>query len=559
MTLITSLYEWFFVRIPKKFSVPFILTLVSFNAFIYTEVMTVVDKRFLMVVSTLFKPNPPAQLLGSFIHYAALLVASVVIIFGGFVLSYLVALFFFWLLASRRLLRKIQIHKPHIPAKARQVQQSGPLAKYNSIGIILAGGGAKGAYQAGAMKAIYEFLEEQKSHHKVKMIAGTSIGSWNALFWLAHLVTNPSGGMGLLEQWWTNVGVEDIVAPIPYWPFRQNYLLSNKPWQQTFGRLFVENEEAHEQLKYYIDHPDAEDAMRFYFTRTNVAMGKLRFVTNVEKFKVAGDDYLLGTSLSEIEKCCDRATSVEHIRESVFSSMDLPPLFPYLTVDETCYEDGGVVDNLPIRFGTDVEECDLLFVLPLNASFAEEPNPRSILKRLIRVMNVRQGVLERNAFKRVYRRNELMKLRSEIVTLSNQVTKSEHDEQLFQQIDQHLKNIDADSGPQFKRIQALLNDRLNNFTLGRNEMSDDQTNSHSTKKLIERKHPRVQVFAICPSGKLEIGTNEFWKTREAGKAFRRMYRATRQELRGFDFRADVDRISILRVTPFGEIDPSDDL
>src|SRR6266511_2541626 len=66
----------------------------------------------------------------------------------------------------------------------RPVQESpGPgtrLDDVERIGIILAGGGAKGAYQAGAMKAIYEFLEHHNALHKVKMIAGTSIGSWNA-------------------------------------------------------------------------------------------------------------------------------------------------------------------------------------------------------------------------------------------------------------------------------------------------------------------------------------------------------------------------------------------
>jgi hypothetical protein len=216
-------------------------------------------------------------------------------------------------------------------------------------------------------------------------------------------------------------------------------------------------------------------------------------------------------------------------------------------------------DNLPIRFGTDVEECDLLFVLPLNASFAEEPNPRSILKRLIRVMNVRQGVLERNAFKRVYRRNELMKLRSELVTLSNQVKKVKHYEELIDQINEHLKNIGADTGPELEGIQALLKDRLHSASLEGNGISNDHANSKSIRKLINRKHERVQVFAICPSDKLEIGTNEFWKTREAGRAFRRMYRITREELEYFDFRADPDRISIIHVSPFGEIQRTDDL
>ena len=57
--------------------------------------------------------------------------------------------------------------------------------RYDSIGIILAGGGAKGAYQAGALKAIHDFLSRHNAHDKVRMIAGTSIGSWNAVFWLA--------------------------------------------------------------------------------------------------------------------------------------------------------------------------------------------------------------------------------------------------------------------------------------------------------------------------------------------------------------------------------------
>jgi hypothetical protein len=57
------------------------------------------------------------------------------------------------------------------------------------------------------------------------------------------------------------------------------------------------------------------------------------------------------------------------------------------------------VDNLPIQFGTDAEQCDLLFILPLNPAFAQEVNRTSIIKR---VMDVRQGVLERNSFKMVY-------------------------------------------------------------------------------------------------------------------------------------------------------------
>jgi len=67
------------------------------------------------------------------------------------------------------------------------------LASVNSIGIVLAGGGAKGAFQAGAMKAIYQFLAEGNALDKVTAISATSIGSWNALFWLANLIKSKDG------------------------------------------------------------------------------------------------------------------------------------------------------------------------------------------------------------------------------------------------------------------------------------------------------------------------------------------------------------------------------
>jgi patatin-like phospholipase len=73
------------------------------------------------------------------------------------------------------------------------------------IGIILAGGGAKGAYQAGALKAIHEFLSDYNALHKVKMIAGTSIGAWNAMFWLGGMIDTTDRKQPSLENWWKNL------------------------------------------------------------------------------------------------------------------------------------------------------------------------------------------------------------------------------------------------------------------------------------------------------------------------------------------------------------------
>ncbi|MCB0287727.1 MAG: patatin-like phospholipase family protein, partial [Calditrichaeota bacterium] len=92
----------------------------------------------------------------------------------------------------------MDVHDPAQPTPGKSTVLQEFVEKYGiqdlRIGIINAGGGAKGAYQAGALKAIYEFLEENNALDKVKMIAGTSIGSWNSMFWLAGLVKPPATG-----------------------------------------------------------------------------------------------------------------------------------------------------------------------------------------------------------------------------------------------------------------------------------------------------------------------------------------------------------------------------
>ena len=65
----------------------------------------------------------------------------------------------------------------------------------------------------------------------------------------------------------------------------------------------------------------------------------------------------------------------------------------------------------------------------------------------------------------------------------------------------------------------------------------------------------VQVFSICPAPELEIGTAEFWKTKEAGRAFRLMYNTTQDELQQF-FNVDTpapDWIRMARVSPEGGV------
>jgi predicted acylesterase/phospholipase RssA len=181
--------------------------------------------------------------------------------------------------------------------------------------------------------------------------------------------------------------------------------------------------------------------------------------------------------------------------------MDLPPLFPYAQVKTDMieeFEDGGVIDNLPVIFGTQVEQCDLLFILPLNATFAERVDRRSIAKRLFRVIDVRQGVLEQNSLKMMYLYNELAEARKEL------------------------------------QKYAVNNPALSSLM---------------TRKAAET----VSTFVICPGGALDIGTAEFWKTREAGTAFDLLYAQTKAELvQNFHMLARPEKVQMVVIGPNSE-------
>jgi predicted acylesterase/phospholipase RssA len=270
------------------------------------------------------------------------------------------------------------------------------------IGIVLSGGGARGVYQAGALLALHEFLEREGALPFVRAVAATSIGAWNAMFWL----TGQMEGAGL-GSWWRTAEPARLVEPAHWAPGLRNYVLRNRAWRRSFEPLFGSR----------LDSILAGGPPWFYFTRTNVDRARVEVATNRDPsyryYRVApsGHGYAPVAPIVDPELGRYRVTTAESLREAVFTSMDIPPLFPRVHgPGGVAYEDGGVLDNLPIRYTTRFEGCNLLFVFPLHASFERAHSEGSILRRLGRVMEVRQGALERGALRDMSLYNELIAL-----------------------------------------------------------------------------------------------------------------------------------------------------
>jgi predicted acylesterase/phospholipase RssA len=518
MKIVQLIYAWV-RRLPWKFTVPFALLLVLwlfFVALLFDRygVSQITDLLFSLFGYKLPSLKEPAS---GFVYPKLLIrlivdsLVSLAIVAIAVITSYNLAALIY---------RRIRKHPPgkasvHAPTSSESGSDE-TIKKFTeryriedlSIGLILAGGGAKGAYQAGALKAIYEFLEKNNALDRVKMIAGTSIGSWNSMFWLAGLVKPPDGKRpSAHEQWWRTISVDRIMEFSAYWPLRRNYFLTSQPWQEMFEEIFVNEATVNASLSKLFAAND-NGSFNFYLTRSNVARGHLEFATNNvrlpnmkrKNWKTNEEEPLIDSDLYELIDF-QAENPLEKLKTAVFASMDLPPLFPYMRIKSDMsqwFEDGGVVDNLPMRFGTEIEKCNLLFVLPLNASFAEKVSHNSVTRRLFRVMDIRQGVLEHNSIKLARLYNDKVRLENELNALRN----------------------DSDRQPQ----QSLLS-----------------------------------VFAICPDQPLAIGTAEFWKPAEAGEAFDLMYAATRKALNDkFIELTDPNALKMTLVGPTGETKIRDD-
>ncbi|RZV55534.1 MAG: hypothetical protein EX268_02215 [Deltaproteobacteria bacterium] len=85
-------------------------------------------------------------------------------------------------------------------ARAVRLERRGVIVA--GLGLILSGGGARGAYEVGALQYIFsEFLDSNGKGPKVDLISGTSVGAVNGAFVASSIGDVPSGVKQLVSIW----------------------------------------------------------------------------------------------------------------------------------------------------------------------------------------------------------------------------------------------------------------------------------------------------------------------------------------------------------------------
>ena len=207
------------------------------------------------------------------------------------------------------------------------------------IGLVLAGGGGKGAYQLGVWKALkYLNLTEY-----ISIFSGASIGAFNAVMFAADDTVKA-------EELWKEVTMDKLVPVskkelikrgIALYIGGKNPQLGKKYLNEKMNSSSISKDGAIEMINKYIDCGKAKENNKIcYAACTNLS------TLSVKYFKL--NDY-----------------SNDIGKDIILASASLPLIYDSTEVDGANYIDGGISDNIPIQpvYG---ENCDIIIVVVLN-------------------------------------------------------------------------------------------------------------------------------------------------------------------------------------------------
>ena len=200
--------------------------------------------------------------------------------------------------------------------------------------LVFAGGGSKGAYQAGAWKALEELGE------KFEIATGTSIGSINAAFYVQH-------DFDRAFEMWNTLTADAIMSNGVNVEKSLDAMFSQREQILPFVKTFINQKGAdvtpfHQRMQTYFD------AERFFGSDVDFALVTVKYPSYAPVVVTKKEMAPLGTDAWKW----------------LAASAACYPVFPVMNVEGEDYVDGGYFDNIPVapafRLGaTDAVVIDL--------------------------------------------------------------------------------------------------------------------------------------------------------------------------------------------------------
>ncbi len=234
--------------------------------------------------------------------------------------------------------------------------------KLGQIVLVLQGGGALGAYQAGVYQALHEADIEPD------WVIGTSIGAINAGLIAGNV---PGQRLAKLQEFWSRITQSSLFAAANANPFIAAIAPNAATIAGGVPGFFEPNPAA------WIGTKARLGAEQAAYYSTKPLQSTLRDLTNPKLLNAGSPRLTVGAAnvqTGEMRYFDSRDTtlSIQHI----MASGARPPAFPAIRIDGELYWDGGVLSNTPVEavFDDNPRRSGLIFAVHMWGPHGPEPD-----------------------------------------------------------------------------------------------------------------------------------------------------------------------------------------
>jgi len=210
------------------------------------------------------------------------------------------------------------------------------------LGVALAGGGARGAYQIAVLKV----LKEHGLLDNLYAVSGASVGSLNA-------VILASNDLDKAEDVWMSMDHDSL--------FKNEDNILKRVFKEKFNFIYkgvYQTDKLEALIDEMLDFDKIQDKNVFVAT-SEVGEEDTSFIElislNIRDF-FGKEEHIRYQSLKGMD--------FEHAKRTLLASCAIPVIFKPVVIDKKTYYDGGVLDNLPIQPLIDAG-CDEIIAIDL--------------------------------------------------------------------------------------------------------------------------------------------------------------------------------------------------
>lgn len=216
---------------------------------------------------------------------------------------------------------------------------------YDNVALVLSGGGARGAYQAGVLLGLLESGLIPPERCPFSILVGTSAGSIHATA-LAAYADKPARGLRELGEVWSRITAPDVFRTDLSWAIRNTLL-----WARDLGLGGLLGGVRPKALLDTSPMPRLLRAIPFHRIASNIAQGYVRALAVPVTEYFSGESVIFLQGPSELPVWRKERASVERATIGVphiLASSAIPLLFPTVELDGRHFGDGCLRNTTPL-------------------------------------------------------------------------------------------------------------------------------------------------------------------------------------------------------------------